>query len=78
MKKGLHLVFHKTDKPCLAHLNLGILGRRDHTLPADAERLQQGMDADCGNHKHTTLGGIGNEEPAGRYTLRNRLSLTHR
>ena len=43
----------------------GLLGRGDHTLPAQAEGLQEGMDTDCGGHEHAALRRHGNEESAG-------------
>ena len=43
-----------------------LLGGGDDTLPAQAEGLQQRVDADCGDHGLAVLRRLGTEEPQGR------------
>ena len=43
----------------------GLLDCGDHTLPAQAEGLHEGMDTDRGGHEHAALRRHGYEESAG-------------
>ena len=56
----------------------GLLGRGHHPLPAQAEGIQQGLDADSGHHGHAALRRHGDEEPTGRHHTHREANRTDR